>query len=126
MSTKPLPPTGAELERVDNTPVELPTRLRLPQSRTDQIRQFIREEMSRASASQGHETFEEADDVEPDDDDHLPLSRYELLELEPPAPVEPPSPPKDGVKAEGRPPVDPAAMPKEPQPAGSGGSDGTK
>lgn len=126
MSTTPLPPSGSEFERVDDTPVELPTRLRLPQSRTDQIRQFIREEMSRASASQGHETFEEADDVEPDDDDHLPLSRYEMNDLEPPAPFEPPTPPKDVVKAEGQPPVDPAASPKEPKSANFGGSDGTK
>lgn len=51
----------------DNTPVSIPTRLRLPQSRTDQIRQFIRAELSRQALDQGHETFSEADDFELDD-----------------------------------------------------------
>jgi len=70
-------------EPVDNTPVEIPTRLRLPQSRTDQIRMYIREELSRAAQSQSHETFEEADDVEPHDEENLPLTRYVAMLLEP-------------------------------------------
>lgn len=93
--------------------VEMPTRLRLPQSRTDQIRQYIREEMSRAAAHQGHESFEEADDLEPDDEENLPYTPYELRELEPPPPLQ------NGVKAEGQPPVDPAAKPEEPAPPSS-------
>lgn len=102
MSTTPLPPTGAEFERVDNTPVEIPTRLRLPQSRTDQIREFIRYELSRQSEENGRETFEEADDLEPDDEE-LPYSAYEMQELEPSAPFEKPG------EAVGQPPAVPAA-----------------
>lgn len=97
-----------DFEPVDNTPVELPTRLRLPQSRTDQIRQFIREEMSRAASDQGHETFEEADDIEPDDEESMPYSAYELSQLEPDSPPESPGEPV------GQPPADPAAKSEVP------------
>ena len=65
---------------LDDTPVELPTRLKVPQSRADQIRQFIRQEMSAQAAAQGHETFEEADDFEWEDSDHL--TPYELALLD--------------------------------------------
>lgn len=51
----------------DNTPVEMPTRLRLPQTRASQIQGFIRQEMSRQAQEQGHETFEEANDLDVDD-----------------------------------------------------------
>lgn len=79
---------SGEYEKVDRTPVEIPTRLRLPQSRTDQIRAFIREEISRKAEAAGVETFEEADDIEPNEDEgELPFSPYELNELEPPAAV---------------------------------------
>lgn len=91
-------------EQVDNTPVEMPTRLRLPQSRTDQMRAFIRQEMSRQAAETGHETFEEADDFEINEED-LPLTPYELMDLEPPA--EPTTPLQNGVQAVGQ----PAAVP---------------
>lgn len=101
---------SSDYEYPDNTPVEIPTRLRLPQSRTDQIRQFIREEMSRASSEQGHETFEEADDLEPDDDESTPFTRYELMDLEPP--VSEPTPPlQNGVQPEGQAPANPAPNP---------------
>lgn len=114
----------ADYEVLDNTPVALPTRLRLPQNRTDQIRAFIRQEMSRSALEAGHETFEEADDIEPDDDDALPLTRYELMELEPPVP-EPPTPLKKPVKAVGQPPADPAAMPEVTPPPSHGDGDGS-
>lgn len=91
-------------EPVDNTPVEIPTRLRLPQTRTDQIRQFIREEISRAAHNQGIETLEESDDIEPDDEDAMPYSRYELQNLEP---FEPPAKPQEAV---GLAPADPAPI----------------
>lgn len=90
------------LETIDTTRVEIPTRLRLPQNRTDQIRAFIREELSRASEMQGHETFDEADDIEPDDEEEMPYSAYELRELEPPAPLQ------NGVAPTGAAPDDPA------------------
>lgn len=106
----------SDFEPVDDTPVAIPTRLRLPQSRTDQIRAFIREEMSRAAADQGHETFAEADDLEPDDEEDLPLSPYEELLFEPP------SPPIDRQEAVGQAPVDPAPPSEVPPPANPGGS----
>lgn len=93
-------------QTVDTTPVEIPTRLRLPQTRTDQIRAYIREELSRAQADQGQETFEEADDLEPDDEEYLAYSPYEERELEPPAPLQ------NGVAPVGAQPADPAAKPE--------------
>ncbi|UOF80428.1 hypothetical protein [Microviridae sp.] len=78
-----------EFEPVDNTPVEIPTRLRLPQSRTDQIRAYIRAELSRQATESDFESFEEADDLEPDDEEGLPFTPYEMADLEPAAPPEP-------------------------------------
>lgn len=70
----------------DNTPVELPSRLRVPQSRVDQIRGYIREEMSRSAAKDQQESFEEADDFNlPDGEDWF--SPYEET-FEPPSPPE--------------------------------------
>lgn len=60
----------------DNTPVELPTRLRLPPNRIYQMRQLVRAELSRAAAEQGHETFAEADDFDLPDGEEW-LSPYE-------------------------------------------------
>lgn len=71
-------------QSLDNTPVQMPTRLKLPQTRTDQIRSFIREEISRAAHDRGVETFEEADDFDLEDMEAEPLSRYEQMLLEPP------------------------------------------
>lgn len=51
----------------DNTPVEVPTRLRLPQTRASQIQAFIRAELSRQALDQGHESFDEANDLDVDD-----------------------------------------------------------
>lgn len=108
-------------QEIDTTPVELPTRLKLPQNRTDQIRAFIRHELSQKAAFEGMESFEEADDLEPDDEENLPLTPYELMELEPPTPLQ------TGVAAQPQAPVDPAPKPEEPSPAPApGGSDGTK
>lgn len=94
--------TSTIYQTLDDTPVEIPTRLRLPQSRTDQIRQYIREEMSRAAADQGHESFEDADDFDLDDEEDMPLSPYEIRMLEPPAPLQ------NGVAPQGAGPVVPA------------------
>lgn len=110
---------SGEYEHLDTTPVEMPTRLRLPQSRTDQIRQFIREEISRKSAHEGQETFEEADDIEPDDEGDLPLSPYELQELEPPASPSHGSPAKPGSGAA----IAGARVPPQPKPTGEAAAD---
>lgn len=113
-----------DYEPVDNTPVEIPTRLRLPQSRTDQIRAYIRAELSRQASDQSFESFEEADDIEPDDEEGLPYTPYELSALEPPAPTNPPT--KQG-EAEGQQPAGPAASSEVPavNPT-TAASDGTK
>lgn len=66
----------------DNTPVAVPTRLRLPQNRTEQIRAYIRQELSRAQVERGHETFEEADDFSLPDGEQW-VSPYEET-FEPP------------------------------------------
>lgn len=98
----------------DNTPVEMPTRLRLPQSRVDQIRQFIRQELSLQAEGDGYETFEEANDLEPDDEDYQPLTAYELADLEPAAPED--QPPASSGEPEGQRPADPAASSEVPAP----------
>lgn len=66
----------------DNTPVELPTRLRVSPNRISQMRQLVRAELSRAAAEQGHETFEEADDFSLPDGEEW-VSPYEET-FEPP------------------------------------------
>lgn len=68
----------------DNTPVEIPSRLRLPVSRTEQIRNMIRQEFSRQAVQQGQETFDEADDFDLPDGEEW-LSPYEET-FEPPIP----------------------------------------
>lgn len=99
-----------QYQTIDTTRVEVPTRLRLPQNRTDQLRQYIREELSRAAADQGHESFEEADDIEPDDEDAMPYSPFELHALEPTTPLQ------NGVAPQGAAPVAPAPSPEVPAP----------
>lgn len=106
----------------DNTPVEMPTRLKLPQSRVDQIRQFIRQELSLQAQDDGMESFEEANDLEPDDEDYQPLTAYELADLEPDAPQDQPPPPASPGEPEGQRPAVPAAsseVPPAPQPEAS-------
>jgi len=100
----------------DNTPVAIPTRLRMPQSRTEQIRAFIRSELSRQSADHGQESFEEADDFSLDDGQEW-VSPYEEV-FEPPAHSESGS---GGVPAAGggaKPPGDPAKPGEGAQPPG--------
>jgi len=114
----------SDFEPVDNTPVEIPTRLRLPQSRTDQIRQYIRAELSRQASDNSMETFEEADDIEPDDEEGLPYTPYELSALEPPAPPSAPTKQGEGVAQPAANPPASSEVPAASQPAAV--SDGTK
>lgn len=77
-----LTPDGFEVP--DPKPVEMPTRLKLPQSRADQIRAFVRQEMSEQMHAQGFESFEEADDFDlPEGEDWA--SPYEVDFDPPPA-----------------------------------------
>lgn len=55
------------VEYPDPTPVEIPSRLRIPQRQVDRIRDMVRHEMSQRAQAAGAESFEEADDFEMDD-----------------------------------------------------------
>ncbi len=68
-------------EHPDPTPVELPVGYDHPLPLRDEMRRFIREELSNTAASAGEETFEESDDFDCHEDDEL-LSPYELTELQ--------------------------------------------
>lgn len=61
----------------DDTPVSVPTRLRLPQSRAAQIQAYIRQELSRQAAENGHESFEEANDLDVDESLDFGITEYE-------------------------------------------------
>lgn len=106
----PLNELGHEVP--DNTPVALPSRLRLPQSRVDQIRAYIQMEMSRSAEQKGFETFREADDFSMPDVEWS--SPYEEI-FEPPSPpagqVDSPrgDPPNGGTKSDPPPEAAPPA-----------------
>lgn len=69
-------------EHPDPTPVELPA----GSSRTDSMRamvqQAIRRELSAWAGEHELGTFEEEDDFEPEDEELLPLTQYDVHELE--------------------------------------------
>ncbi|AXL14879.1 hypothetical protein [Microviridae sp.] len=78
-------------EKLDLTPIEvaLPEG---PPSLREQMRQFVREEMSQHGLNQGHETWEEANDFGPDEEPEF-TSEFEVSEMEdemppPPTPEE--------------------------------------
>lgn len=88
---------GQELP--DQTPAAVPHGWERPLSLHEQIKRFIRSEMSMQAQLQGEESFEEADDFEVDEDPD-PLSQYEIVEAAPEWP--------QGVKDED---ADPPASP---------------
>lgn len=63
------------IEYPDPTPVEVPTRLQMPQRQVDRVRSIIRQEISSRASQLERETFEEADDFVMDDVE--PFSPYE-------------------------------------------------
>lgn len=65
----------------DPTPVSVPANWQRPLSLHEEIKRFVRVEMSRQAADQGEETFEEADDFDVDDDEVDPASPYEFREM---------------------------------------------
>lgn len=86
----------------DSRPVAVPAGWERPLSLHDQIKRFIRAQMSQDAAAAGDETFEEADDFDIDDEDPLPVSMYEVPEAVPEAPggvkevdPDPPPPPEE-------------------------------
>lgn len=63
----------------DPTPVAMPIGFKRPEALVDQIRRFVRRELSESAAGHGYETFEESDDFDiEDDDDYDPQSPWEL------------------------------------------------
>ncbi len=65
-------------EILDNTPVEMPVGYEHPESLADQMRRFIRDEVS-AARDEDQGSFEDEDDFE--DDDPL-LTDYELTDMQ--------------------------------------------
>jgi len=65
-------------ENLDNTPVEMPIGYHLPETLADQMRRFIREEVS-AARDDDQGSFEDEDDFEDDDPQ---LSPYELTDMQ--------------------------------------------
>lgn len=92
----------------DPTPVEVPLHLRRPASIQDDIKRMVREELSRAAADAGEETFEEADDFSVDDDPD-PFSQYELSAMQEEAAMVPDASDLDQPEA-------PHAKPSTPEP----------
>lgn len=66
-------------EVLDNRPLSRPVGWSTPLSLQDQIRMFVRRELSQQAGNVGSETFEEADDFDCDDDPEL-KSPYEVDE----------------------------------------------
>lgn len=61
----------------DPTPVEIPLGMKRPETLAEQVQRLVRRQVSEYAAMHGHETFEEADDLEVDDD-FDPSTPYEL------------------------------------------------
>lgn len=85
----------------DTTPAETPPHLSRAVSRHEEMKAYIRAELSRQMEDAGMESFEDADDFEVDEDPDI-LSPYELSD----APVEWPGGEKD---ADADPPPQPGA-----------------
>lgn len=69
-----LAPDGSEI--LDPTPVAIPVRFSRPPSVVDDVRRMVAAELSRLAQDQGFESFDEAEDFEPDDAPEF-TSRYE-------------------------------------------------
>lgn len=69
-------------EIIDDTPIEVPLKIQKPPSIQEMVKMYIRmDELSQDALRQELETFEEADDFDVDDDD-MPLSGYEMQEMQ--------------------------------------------
>lgn len=68
----------------DPTPLEITTTLKKPESMEDMIRRFVRVEGSRVAAKNNEESFEEADDFEPEEHDEDQMDTvYTVQEMTP-------------------------------------------
>lgn len=83
--------------------IAVPEEYEKPLSLREEMRRYIRSEISAVASQQGMETLEEANDFEVDDDDDDILSPYEVVEMEAdpgpgpePLPAEPEAEPRQG------------------------------
>ena len=81
-------------EELDKTPVEMPFSAAKPTPINEIVARLVAAHLEHETG-QSLETFEEADDFEPEDEDHLDMSPYELSELQAEAEHDP-QPPLDG------------------------------
>lgn len=65
-------------EYLDDTPVEWPVGVQVPESLDQKIARMIRVGVSQYAQAQGAESFEEADDFDVEDPEALPESVHEL------------------------------------------------
>lgn len=90
-------------EVLDDTPVALPAKFKR-QSWIDNMREFVRQELSRQAEGIEMESFEEADDFDVDDDPEI-KSPYEISADQefylPPEPEQPAPAPQDESSAGG-------------------------
>lgn len=71
-------------EVVDPTPVEIPVSKHRPDTLKEDMMRFIRQEIAnQQAAGQEPETFEEYNDIEPDDDDEDFTTPYTVTEMSP-------------------------------------------
>jgi len=80
-------------EKIDNTPIEMGVREKVDPL-AEQIQAIVSAEMSKYAASQGRETFVEANDFDIADEED-PTSQYELSPMQEDFEPEPPSVPPD-------------------------------
>ncbi len=69
-------------EEVDPIPIAPTVNQSKPETLQDEIRRFIRQEVSTHAELAGNESFEEADDFEEENPEHLDLSPYEFVEIQ--------------------------------------------
>ncbi len=120
----------AQKETADPIPNELCRPETAPPTLREQIQTAIRSEMSLAAENAGFESFDQADDFEEDDPDHLALTAYEMVLMTPEVPETldgaeegpPTPPPEDPLATPGpttTPPGKDAPEPAEEVPSGA-------
>lgn len=79
---------GKEIEvpgdETDPRPVEVPTKLKRPETTDERIRRIIKEQISPHAVQQGLESFEESEDFDIEDDfeSQMPLTKAEFQEMQ--------------------------------------------
>jgi hypothetical protein len=74
----------------DPTPVSIPVGAERPPTIQEMLAMYLANDAVRQELEdEGFETFEEADDFEPEEEDMLPMSEYEITEYQMEAEVEP-------------------------------------